>query len=96
MELRPHYVTETQSLRRVANNPKCRFRFTVHALEEMKSDGWTVPDIQFALMNGHVVLHEIKKDLLWRVEGADLDGRRLTVIVAVYELAIEIKVVTAF
>lgn len=96
MELRPHYVTETQTLRRVANNPKCRLRFTAHALDEMKADGWTAPDIQFALMNGHVVLHETKKDLLWRVEGGDLDGRRITVIVAVYELTIEIKVVTAF
>jgi hypothetical protein len=96
MALRPHYVGETQTLCRIANNPKCRLRFTAHALEEMKEDGWTVPDVQFALMNGHVVLQENKKDILWRVEGADIDGGRLTVVVAVFELAIEIKVVTAF
>jgi hypothetical protein len=62
----------------------------------MEADGWTVPDIQFALRNGHVVLQEIKRDILWRVEGADIDGARVTVIAAVYEMTIEIKVVTAF
>jgi hypothetical protein len=62
----------------------------------MKADGWTVPDVQFALMNGQVTLEENKKDILWRVEGTDIDGRALTAIVAVYVLAIEIKVVTAF
>jgi len=96
MALRPHYVGETQTLRRVANNPKCRFRFTAHALEEMKKDGWTVPDVQFALMNGQVVLQENKKDILWRVQGTDVDGSALTAIVAVFDLAIEIKVVTVF
>ncbi len=96
MALRPHYVGETQTLRRTANHPRCRFRFTTHALEEMKVDGWSVPDVEFALMNGQVVLQESKKDILWRVEGTDIDGRALTAIVAVFEMAIEIKVVTAF
>jgi hypothetical protein len=37
-----------------------------------------------------------KKDICWRVEGTDLDGRRIQVVVAVYEEAIKIKVITVF
>src|SRR4051812_41092968 len=96
MALLPHYVTETQTLHRIANHSKCRLRFTTHALTEMKKDGWTANDIHFALMNGQVVMHEQKQDVLWRVEGTNIDGERITVIVALYELTIEIKVVTAF
>ena len=47
-------------------------------------------------MNGQVVLHEQKKDLLWRVEGRDVDGNKIEVVVAVHEEAITIKVVTTF
>jgi Domain of unknown function (DUF4258) len=92
----PHYVTETQVLRRIARDPKCRWRFTSHALEEMAADGWTADDVQFALMNGQVVLQEQKKDILWRAEGTDIDGGRIKVVVAVYELTIRIKVITTF
>jgi hypothetical protein len=96
MALQPYYVTETQTLHKIANHSKCRLRFTDHALAEMAKDGWTANDVHFALMNGQVVMHEQKKDLLWRVESSDIDGGSLTVIVALYELTIEIKVVTAF
>jgi hypothetical protein len=62
----------------------------------MAADGWTADDVQFALMNGHVVLHEQKRDLLWRVEGSDIDGGRIRVVVAVDEMSITINVITAF
>ena len=42
------------------------------------------------------MLEEYKKDILWRVDGADIDGNQLGVSVAVNESAITIKVVTAF
>jgi chromosome condensin MukBEF ATPase and DNA-binding subunit MukB len=92
----PFYVLETQILRRVSNDPRCGWRFTKHALAEMGNDDRTANDIQFAVMNGQVVLHEQKRDVLWRVEGRDLDGRRIQIIVAVYEQAIRIKIVTTF
>jgi len=92
----PHYVTETQILRKIACDPKCSLRFTTHALKEMVADGWTADDVQHALMHGQVVLHEQKQDVLWRVEGMDIDGGRIRVVVAVYELIIRIKVITAF
>jgi hypothetical protein len=93
---KPHYVTETQTLRRVANNPDCRWRFTQHALEEMENDGWTGDDVRHAVMTGQVVLEEQKQDRLWRVEGKDVDGNRIQVVVAVDEVEIRVKVITAF
>ena len=49
-----------------------------------------------ALTNGRILFHEIKKDILYRVAGTDLDGQRLQVEVALYEETITIKIVTAF
>jgi hypothetical protein len=62
----PHYVTETQVLRRVARDRNCRWRFTTHALEEMDKDGWTADDVKHAATHGRVVLVEQKRDELWR------------------------------
>jgi hypothetical protein len=42
------------------------------------------------------MLHELKRDLLWRVEGKDIDGARIHVVVAVFAKVIKIKVITAF
>ena len=92
----PNYISETHILRRIANDPDCRWIFTHHAKVEMAKDRRTAPDIQHALMNGHVTLQEFKKDRLWRIEGRDLDGKRVQVVAAVYEDAIAIKVVTSF
>lgn len=97
MAQQPHYVTETQVLRRVANDSRCHWEYTKHALEEMAADGWTAEDVQYVIMtNGQIVLQEQKRDVLWRVEGRDLDGGRIRVVVAVYQAAIKIKVVTTF
>jgi hypothetical protein len=92
----PHYISETQILRRVASNPNCRFIWTIHAIKAVADDGRTTGDVEFAVMNGQVVLHEQKQDLLWRVEGKDIDGEKIQVVIAVYEDAIIIKVVTTF
>jgi len=96
MAQQPHYVSETQILRRVARNPECRFVWTKHALKAVADDGRTALDVEQALTNGQVVLHEQKQDLLWRVTGSDLDGRKIQVVVAVTEQEIVIKVVTTF
>ena len=94
--VQPHYVSETQVLRRVAQNPECRFIWTKHALKAVADDKRTTLDIEQALMNGQVILQEQKRDILWRVIGVDLDGNRIQVVVAVYEKEIVIKVVTTF
>lgn len=92
-----NYLTETHVLRKVASDPRCRWIFTKHALIELAKDGWTADDVRYVLMtNGQVTLHEIKRDLLWRVEGKDIDGKRIQVVAAVFETAIKIKIITAF
>jgi hypothetical protein len=35
-------------------------------------------------------------DLVWRVEGTDIDGERIQVLLTVYEMEIRIKIITAF
>jgi hypothetical protein len=47
-------------------------------------------------MRGRVTLVEYKTDILWRVEGTDVDGNRIQVVVAVDEGQKRIKVVTTF
>lgn len=92
----PLYNNETAILRRIARDKRCRFIWTKHALEEVAKDGRTAADVEHSLMNGQVVLHEVKKDILWRSEGTDLDGERIRVVVAVFEEEILIKVITTF
>jgi hypothetical protein len=90
------YVAETQVLRRVASNPECTWSYSKHAEERMAERNIQASDIQQALINGHVVLEERKRDLLWRIDGKDIDGRRIQVVAAIYKEAIEIKIVTVF
>ena len=92
----PHYIAETQLLRRVAGNPSCRFIWTKHALDEMSNLGISAPDIEFALSMGRIVLHEIKQDILYRADCRDIDGRKFKAIIAIYEDLICIKLVTVF
>jgi hypothetical protein len=92
----PQYLVETKTLRRVANSPRCRWRWTNHAEERMAERGIAAADVQRAVKTGRVVLHELKRDLVWRVEGTDIDGERIQVLLTVYEMEIRIKIITAF
>jgi hypothetical protein len=66
-------------------------------LVKLAKGGWTADDVRHAVMNGRVVLEEqAKRDRLWRVEGKDVDGNRIQVVVAVDETNIRVKVITAF
>lgn len=92
----PHYVTETCILRRVVSNPKCRYKWTQHALEQMTKRGINTADVICALTNGQVIFEEYKQDIIWRVAGRDIDNAPLQVEAVVYEESVTIKVVTAF
>lgn len=92
----PHYVTETQILQKVVSDPNCRWIWKNHALKRMAERHISQPDVESALTNGQVVLQEQKQDTLWRVKGKDIDGNNIEVVVAVYESAIAIKVVSTF
>ena len=92
-----NYALETTKVRRVAAHPQCRFIWTNHALERMAERTITAAALRYLLTNGQVTLEEnAKKDICWRVEGVDLDGRPLSAVVAVFEQAITIKVITTF
>jgi hypothetical protein len=92
----PLYAVETAVLRRLAINPSCTFRWTKHVLARMQERNIHAEDVIHALTNGQVMFHETKEDILYRVDGTDLDGKRLQVQVAIYEDIIAIKIVTAF
>ena len=96
MAQQPQYGAETALLRNLVTNPECRFEWTFHARKRMEERNITAEDVIEALTNGHITFHEIKRDILYRVDGRDLDGRRLQVEVALYREMIMIKVVTAF
>jgi hypothetical protein len=94
--LRPQYVTETQTLIRIARHVDCRFIWTKHALAAVNDEGLTTGDVEFALTRCHVVLQEFKKDRLWRAIGNDIDGVKIEMVVSVYEEEITIKIITVF
>lgn len=92
------YVNETQILQELASDPNCRYIWTRHFLvEKMEERQIWQADVEYALINSHVELIETnKKDILWHAIGHDVDGRRLTIVVAVYPDIPAIKVVTVF
>ncbi len=96
MPQQPLYDTETALLHKLACHPDCRIIWTRHALEQMEARKILAEDVIGALTNGHILFHEIKEDILYRVDGKDLDGNRLQVQVALYDETIAIKVITTF
>ena len=94
----PHYVNQTQTLKRVLADPDCRWIWGKHAPIEMNEEKppITYPDVKEVLRNGKVVLEEYKQDTLWRVRGRDLDHRSIFVVVAVDEAEKCIKIITVF
>jgi hypothetical protein len=92
----PHYVSETQIMRRIAGDDRCSIRFLPHAKEQMAAREISASDILNVLTKGQVTLVESKQDVLWRALGRDIDGRKLEVVAVVDDEEIKIKVVTAF
>jgi Domain of unknown function (DUF4258) len=92
-----NYALETKTIQRVASHPQCRFIWTKHVLERMAERKIEASAIKRVLITGQVTLEETaKKDICWRVEGTDVDGCKLEAVVAVFEGAIKIKVITVF
>lgn len=97
MSASANYVSETQTIRELAGDKRCRWQFTVHALDRMAQRGLYQSDIENALTKGHVVLVEThQRDITWRVRGKDLDGKTIEVVVAVRTEPSGVKVITVF
>lgn len=59
-----------------------RFWWTVHGRQEMAKDDLQQPDIERVCSSGRVTWVEWKKHELWHVEGTDLDGRSIRVVMS--------------
>jgi hypothetical protein len=88
------YQAETEVVRRIANDPGCRWRWTDHVQMRMVERGITAADILRAVKSGAV--DQIRNDGSWRVEGMDVDDKRIQVAVAVYEAEVRITIITAY
>ncbi len=61
----------------------------------MENDDIRADDIDLILSQGRVTWFEVKRDELLHVEGVDVDGRRIRLVVAVYDDELVIKLITA-
>jgi hypothetical protein len=86
---------ETARLRSLLSNPNRQFDFTRHALQEMKNDDIIADDVILVLERGSVTWVETKKDLLWHVEGRDIDDRSIRLVIAADQANFIVKIVTA-
>jgi len=91
----PRLLKEASRLRAVMSNPHHRIRITNHARKEMENDDIRADDIDLILSQGRVTWFEVKRDELLHVEGVDVDGRRIRLVVAVYDDELVIKLITA-
>jgi len=89
------YEAESSKLRTIARgNPS--FIWTKHALVEMEKDDIAKIDIVNLLKRCIVTLIEYRKEEHWRAEGKDINGRRIEVVLVLYENKIKIKIITAW
>lgn len=72
----------------------CVIRYSKHATEEMANDAITHADVLKVLRTGQVTWFEVKKDEIVHVEGADIDGRRIRLVVGLRDQLIVLQIIT--
>jgi len=93
----PTFPSETKRIRALASNSSCRFKYTGHALDEMRKDKIERPDVEHALKLARVVrVEQIGFEDTWNCVGSDIDGRKIEVVAVVYEDRILVKIITAW
>ena len=90
----PQFAHETQALRHVLKRPDHEFRWSKHALGQMRDRKVTESDVRRVFRLGRVTFVEQKKDELWHVEGRDVDGRSIRIVAHLMEAQLVIKVIT--
>ena len=65
-----------------------------HARERMRQDKITDTDVRHVLTTGQVTWFEVKIDDIAHVEGRDLSGRKMRIVVALRDAAFTLKVIT--
>ena len=86
---------ESAYLRAAMKNPNRTIRFTKHARVEMGNDNISASDATRVLTHGSVRHMEQKQEEVWHVEGQDIDGRSIRLVVVVYKDDAAVKIVTA-
>jgi len=87
---------ETARLRKAVSDPPWNLKLTAHAREEMAADNILAAAASHVLKHGQVVWMEVgKRGETWHVEGRDVDGRSIRLVVAVDEAGSAVTVVTA-
>lgn len=87
---------ELARLHSILRSKGWQIRYSRHALDEMQIDHIYHADVMEVLTKGHVTWFEVKKDDIIHVEGRDLDGRNIRLIVGLRDAVITLKIVTAF
>lgn len=87
-------MRETAAFRRLWSAPGRQIRFTTHARKEMRNDQIVEADVRFVLARNGVCWMEQKTNELWHVEGNDVDGRSIRVVLAAFEAELVILIVT--
>jgi hypothetical protein len=78
----------------ILGNKNCVIRYSKHAVDEMEADGVNHADVRHVLTKGHVTWFEIKRDEIVHVEGADVDGRMIRVVIGLRDALITLQVIT--
>jgi hypothetical protein len=89
------YQKEHARLHNILADKDREIRFSRHALEEMEADQITAPDVLRVLTTGQVTWFEKKKDDIIHVEGRDVDGRRIRVVVGLRDTVKVLMIITA-
>ena len=86
------FHVESKELREFANREDVAFRFSRHAEERMHEYDVSRLDVQSVVRRGAVI--DVQPDGRLRVQGRDLDGRDIEVVVAPEEERLIIVIVT--
>lgn len=88
---------EGRRIRSLAKNDAINFTYRRHALDEMRKDNITKPDVEFMLRSCRVnCVEQNRFEETWNVYGRDADGRAVQAVVVAYEEEVLIKIITAW
>ncbi|MDP2374060.1 DUF4258 domain-containing protein [Reyranella sp.] len=86
---------EQARLNAILKHKNCVIRYSRHAIDdEMPADQITHADVRHVLTKGHVTWFEIKKDEIVHVEGEDVDGRMIRIVVGLRDALITLMIIT--
>lgn len=87
----------TRRLHELAKRSETGFRYTRHALDEMRADQVSKLDVHYVLKRCPVVrVEQNRMEETWNVRGRDADGRMIEIVLVAYERELKIKIITVW